>query len=238
MTDVLIYMADQVKGKSIYPLIRIILNIVFLASISNFIILRCYPEVRIPGTLDYQKIFDFCVGGYFFIPFSIFMIIYLSTQFISGVLFMWLGDLKNRKLTRRIIAFQIKKNDLKEGFEGIEEVASQFAVIDLTKEKLLEFYKILKPKFNKKDLTKLLDKLEDDKSMLSENFAMIFRGLIAVTIYFMTIPFFGAWLYSFSVIAILVCLMLLIVAYKLVDILPHIMKKAIEAEKIHNQEDK
>jgi hypothetical protein len=235
MTDLLIYIADNVKSKSFYPLVRQGFNLVFISSITKYILSKTHPEVEIPNTLEYQRIVDFCIEGYFFIPFAIYFIVYLATKGISTGLFMWLGDLKNHKLTRRILAFQLEKNDLKEGFEGIDEVAQKVAVLGLTKEKLLELYTALKPRFNTRNLTKVLNKLEDEKDNLNNNFAMVLRGWLAVTIYFSTIPSFGLLLYLLSSVSIVICLAIFILGYKLADILPHVMKKAIEAEKIYKE---
>ncbi|HQQ93169.1 MAG TPA: hypothetical protein PLQ93_01335 [Bacteroidia bacterium] len=230
-------MADRAKGKSMYPLLRAVFNIIFLSSITSLILSWSHPDIKIPNPFDFKELINFCIEGYFFVPFAIFMIVYLVTMGISGVVFMWLGDFKNRKVIKKIIAFQIEKNDLVEGIKGIEEAASLIQVIDITKEKSLQLYKLLKPTFKKRDISKSLDKIDESKKSLSDNFAMTLRGFIAVTIYFINIPSFGGWLYSLSCIVICICFIVFVLAYKLLDILPHIMHKAIEAERIYNIKD-
>lgn len=237
MTDLLIYMADRAKGKSIYPLVRALFNIIFLSSITNLILLQTHPDIKIPNPFEFKELIDFCIEGYFFIPFAIFMIVYFLTMGVSSALFMWLGDFKNRKIIKKIIAFQIDKNDLVEGIKGIEEAANLFQALDITKEKSLELYKLLKPNFKKSGLNESLDKIDDSKRDLNDNFAMTLRGLIAVTIYFIKIPSFGCWLYIFSCLVIFACLVIFIFAYKLLDILPNVMHKAIEAERIYKSND-
>jgi len=188
----------------------------------------------LPSNANYQEISRFFIDGYFFIPLAIFGLSFLITSSLSSGLFMWLGDLKNQKLARKISKFQIEKNDLVEGIAAIEEVSQKIIIIDLTKDKLMELYKMLKPNFNKSDLSKARAKLDSGKDILSANFALTFRALLAVSIYYATLPAFGIYLFILCCFVMLNCLVILIVAYKILDILPRIMQRAIEADNIYN----
>lgn len=109
MTDLLIYIADRLKGKSLFPLFRWLLNIIFCISISNAIFSKSHAEITLPKNLDYQKIWDFIIQGYFFIPLVIFLIVYFVTQGVVTLFFMYFGDYKNFKLTKRIISYNVEK---------------------------------------------------------------------------------------------------------------------------------
>lgn len=233
MNDAILYFADKINGKTKYPFIRMVFNAIFLLSITNFILIRSHPSLTLPNPTNYREVVTFCVTGHFFIPFSIFMLVLLVTQGLSELIFFWLGDFKNHKLTKKILAFQIEKNDLFGGLKGIEEASKLFDFVDLGKEKIYELFLILKPTFNKRNLDKALDTLDKSKEAISLNFTTSVRGLIALIIYFGTIEIFGIGLFVFVVVVVLACLVLLVIANKLLTILPHIMSKALEAERIY-----
>ena len=238
MTDILIYIADRLKGKSLFPLFRWILNIIFCISISNAIFSKSHPDITLPNTFDYQKIWTFFIQGHFFIPLIIFLVVYFVTQGFTTLFFMYFGDYKNFKLTKKILAYQIEKNEVHESIQGITEVSNKLAIVDLTKEKLLEMYNGLKNVISEKDLAKFKEGLDDAKTIVSDNFTTILRGLIATTIYFITIPSFGWVLYLIVIFLFSFLFIILLLAYKLFDILPAVMSKAMYAENLYLDKDK
>lgn len=237
MTDLLIYFADTIKGKSYYPIVRTFFNLIFLTSITNYVLSKTHPSLAFPKTLALNEITKFFIDGRFFIPLVIFVLVYLFTSFIGGLLFMWLGDLKNQKINKRIAKFQIKKNDLVESVNTIEEVSEKILILDLTKDKLMGLYKSLKPAFKKRDYEIMKEKLEESKQILGLNFDLTLRAFFAVIIYFITLEAFGCLLFILSLFTLLVCMALLLIAYKIVDLLPRIMERAIEAETIYRSEN-
>ena len=233
MTDVLIYIADRLKGKSLFPLFRWSLNIIFCTSISNAIFSESHPDIKLPNSYDFQKLWAFFVEGYFTIPLVIFLIVYFVSQGIVTLFFMYFGDYKNFKLTKKILAYQLVKRDIQESIQNITEVSNQVAIVDLTKEKILEMYHGLKNVFSKQDLVKLKEVLDEGKTTISDNFVTLLRGLIAITIYFATIPSFGWFLFLIIVFLFLFLFVLLLLGYKLLDILPALMSKALLIENIY-----
>ncbi len=233
MTDVLIYIADRLKGKSMFPLFRWILNLIFCTSITNAIFSQTHPDIRLPDSYDFQKIWDFFVKGHFTIPLIIFLIVYFVSQGIVTLFFMYFGDYKNFKLTKKILAYQLEKKEIQESIKNITEVSDQVAIVDLTKEKILEMYNGLKNVFSEQDLVKLKEVLDEGKTTISDNFVTLLRGLIAITIYFATIPSFGWLLFLIIVVLFKFLFLLLMLGYKLLDILPALMSKALLIENIY-----
>jgi hypothetical protein len=237
MTDLLIYVADRLKGKSLFPLFRWLLNIIFCISISNAIFSKSHPEITLPKTLDYEKIWDFFIQGYFFIPLVIFLIVYFVTQGIVTLFFMYFGDYKNFKLTKRIISYNVEKKELLEGIEGITEISQKFTIVDLTKDKLLEMFNEIKGSVSDADLVKIKEDLEKSKTTISDNFVTLLRGLVAITIYFCTIPSFGYILYILVVLLFIILFIILLIGYKLLDLLPTLIQKAIHIDSIYQSND-
>jgi hypothetical protein len=209
------------------------LNIIFCISIADAIFSKTHPDITLPNTLDYQKIWTFFIQGHFAIPLIIFLLIYFGTQGFTTLFFMYFGDYQNFKLTKKILAYKMEKADVYDGIEGISEVCNQYPIVDITKEKLLEMYNKLKIVFDKKKLAKLESVLEEGKTTISDNFTTILRGLIATTIYFATIPSFGWLLFTIVVLLYIFLFVILLLGYKLLDILPAIMSKAIQAETLY-----
>jgi hypothetical protein len=237
MTDILIYIADRLKGKSLFPFFRTLLNIIFSVSIADSIFSKTHPDITLPSTLDYQKIWTFFIQGHFAIPLIIFLLVYLGTQGFTTLFFMYFGDYHNFKLTKKILAYKIEKNEVHEGIEGISEVSNKFPIVDITKEKLLEMYNKLKVVYDKKKLIKLEAFLEEGKTTITDNFTTVLRGLIATTIYFATIPSFGWLLFTIVVLLFIFLFVILLLGYKLLDIIPALMSKAIQAETLYKDNE-
>ncbi len=176
MTDILIYIADRLKGKSLYPLFRWILNIIFCISISDAIFSKTHPDINLPDTPDLQKRWTFFVAGHFAIPLIILLLVYFVTQGLTILFFFYYGDYKNFKLTKKILAYNMEKIEVHESIDSIAEICNQYPIVDLTKEKLLEMYSKFKTIFDKKKLAKLQSVLEESKITVSDNFATILRG--------------------------------------------------------------
>ena len=76
MNEVFFIAGDYLKGKSIYPAFRRILNLLLNISISSFIYEKCYGVYSWLNYNDYKGILTFFIKGNFFIPLSIFIVVY------------------------------------------------------------------------------------------------------------------------------------------------------------------
>jgi len=73
-----------IQGKPVYPPIRKVLTVLFITSIASFIYEKIYGRYTWLNYNDYKGFLDFFIKGRFFIPFSIFIVVYGVTQFLSG----------------------------------------------------------------------------------------------------------------------------------------------------------
>jgi hypothetical protein len=113
MNEIFIIAGDYLKGKSVYPAFRRMLNLLFNISIASFIYEKFYGNYSWLNYNDYRGILDFFIKGNFFIPFSIFLVVFGTTQFLSIALFNALNHFKTLKITREILQYQFKKETLK-----------------------------------------------------------------------------------------------------------------------------
>lgn len=239
MNTIFIIAGDYLKGKSVYPSVRRMLNLLLNISIASFVYERCYGYYTWLNYNDYKGILDFFIKGNFFIPFSIFLVVYSLTQFVSIVFFLGLNHFKSIKITRQIIQYQFKKETVDERIREINKVSKYVTPIRLTKSKLLELYQELRNHITPEAFEEIEKGLKEPKQNLEANFTLAFRMLIAITIYFLSIPQFGWVLYSTATLVLIVTMYVLMIAYRFFEIIPTLMRKlhhhAEEYLKVHNE---
>jgi hypothetical protein len=97
------------KGKSVYPAVRRLLILLFNVSIASFLYEKFYGKYTWLNYNDYKGILDFFIKGHFFIPFSIFVMVYGTLQFLSISLFYAINHFKSVKMIKEILQYQFNK---------------------------------------------------------------------------------------------------------------------------------
>jgi hypothetical protein len=105
---------------------------------------------------------------------------------------------------------------------------------------MISVYQELRNNITPEVFNEIENELKEPKQNLETNFALAFRMVIAITIYFISLPQFGWILYVFTMIALLLGMYVLMIAYRFLDILPTIMRRfhhqAEEYLKLHKDE--
>jgi hypothetical protein len=131
MNEIFIIVGDYLKGKSVYPALRRMLNLLFDISIASYVYEKFYGTYSWLNFNDYKGILDFFIKGNFFIPFSIFIVVYGTTQFLSLAFFSILNHFKSLKITQEILQFQFKKEAVEERLIEINKVSKYVSPISL-----------------------------------------------------------------------------------------------------------
>lgn len=240
MNDIFLVFADYLKGKSVYPAVRRCFNLLFNISIASFIFEQHYGLYTWLNYNDYKGILNFFIKGGFFIPFSIFLAVYAITQFLAVISFSIINHFRTLKLTREIISYQVKKEVVDDGLQEITNVSKYITPAPITKEMILGLYNLLKKELTPEAYQQMEKELKEPKDNLEADFIMVFRALIATTIYFFSIPLFGWKLFIIAFVVMLVALYIIMLAYRLLDVLPALIRKFhFSAEKYleeHNNE--
>ena len=240
MNYLFLLLGDYLKGKSVYPAFRRMLNLLFNISIASFVYEKCYGNYTWLNYNDYKSILDFFIKGNFFIPFSIFLVVYGTTQFLSIAFFGALNHFKTIKITREILQYQFKKETVDERLKEIKKVSKYVSPISLTKNTMLEFYQELRKHITPEAFEEIEKGLKEPKQNLEANFSLAFRMAIAITIYFFSLPQFGWLLYLTAMIVLFVGMYVLMISYRFLDIIPTLMRKfhhqAEEYLKLHTQQ--
>ncbi|MBN8671466.1 MAG: hypothetical protein J0L80_12315 [Chitinophagales bacterium] len=232
MNQIFLIAADYLKGKSISLPIRRLLNLLFTISISSFLFEKYYGKYVWFNYYDYKAILNFFIKGNFFIPLSIFIAVYCGTYFVSLLIFNLINHFKTIKWTRKIIYYQVKKESVDDNIKALTRVSTLVSPMRLTKTLMIELYNNLKHELTPETFQKIESELIEPKKNLEATFHSVFRALIAITIYFSSIPQFGLGLYVIVCISLLSTLYILLLSYRFLDIIPALVHK------FHNEAEK
>ena len=225
MNEIFIIAGDYLKGKSVYPAFRRLLNLIFNISIASFIYEKCYGNYTWLNYNDYKGILNFFIKGNFFIPFSIFLVVFGTTQFLSISIFSVINHFKSVKLTREILQYQFKKETIDESLKEINKVSKIVSPIRLTKNTMLAVYQELRKDITPEVFEEIEKGLKEPKQNLEANFTLAFRMIIAITIYFISLPQFGCILYLFAMLVLIGGMYILMISHHLLDIIPTLLRK-------------
>ncbi|HSC54469.1 MAG TPA: hypothetical protein VLC98_12640 [Phnomibacter sp.] len=225
MNEIFIIAGDYLKGKSVYPAFRRMLNLLFNISIASFVYEKFYGRYAWFNYNDYKGILNFFIKGSFFIPFSIFLVVYSITQFLSITSFSLLNHFKTVKMTRKILQYQFKKETVDEHLKELNKVSKIVSPIRLTKNTMIELYKELRTNITQEAFEEIEKGLKEPKQNLEANFTLAFRMTIAISIYFFSLEQFGWFLYLSALTIILIGMYVLLISYRFLDIIPTLIRK-------------
>ena len=127
MNDLLLVVGDYLKGKTIIPQIRWILNFIFTISITSFFYERIIGPYSWIEITDYKGILDFFVKGNFYVPLFMYVIVYVSISLLSYVLFDIFVNKKSVKWTEKIIKYELIKKVDEDSYWNIGNANSSLA---------------------------------------------------------------------------------------------------------------
>lgn len=221
-----------VQGKPVFIPVRRLLNLLFNISISSFLYVRYFGSYTLLSFNQYKEAIDFFIKGKFFIPFSIFIVVYAFTQTIASIVFYLSTHFWSVRNQRKILKHKMKKSEIDKGLKNISSLSEYLSPEKLTKEQMVEFYNKFREEFTQEAFQELVAALKEPKDNIEANFLFTFRMLVAITIYFISLPEFSGLLYVFVLITLLILSYFFIISYRLLDVIPTTTKKLFyEAEK-------
>lgn len=226
------FLADYLKGKTMYPSIRRGLNLLFSISITSFLFEKIYFTYSWPDITNYKLILDFFIKGQFIVPFSIFLVVHGITYFIPSVIFSLYNFRKSVKLTREIVAYEVGENTINDQLRRVKILSKNVSPVVLTKEALVDLYLQFKDNLTAESLDELQKSCDEEKAKLEENFIFAFRTLVFIGIYFSVISYFGWVLLIITLFVVLGYMILLLIGYQFFDLFPMAVRKfKYEADK-------
>lgn len=232
MNEIFLIAADYLKGKSVYPPMRRALDLLLNISIASFVYEKCYGTYTWLSYNDYKGMLSFLIKGEFFIPFSIFIAVYGITHLLAQFIFTATNHFKMLKWTRKILYYEIKTRTIDKHLKELDKASKKVSPVRLTKPLMIELFNKLKDQLTPEAFHNLETALKEHKQGLQSNFYTAFRLVIAITIYFISLPQFGWLLFLIVGITLIVSMYIILLAYCFLDVLPTLVRRMqSEAEK-------
>jgi hypothetical protein len=217
-------LSQFLHGRSLYAPVRRILNLVFAVSLTSYLYIRTHGSYHIFKLSQREEIFNFFTRGEFIIPFSLFVIVYYITQWIPAVVLSAITFWLRARLAR---VFTHKKMPKRERNSLINSFVkySRYTPTPLTKAQAHEIMGLFITHVTQDELQLMIKETEAPIKTLEANLILFFRTMLAITVYFVSLPQFGWRLYTL-VLVVLICAMILIFCASLVlKVLPPFLQR-------------
>lgn len=233
--DIFFTAVDYMRGRTVYPVGRRVLNLLFNVSISSFFFEWIYGPYVWYDYHDYKRIADFFVKGHFFIPFSIFIILHAVTYYVPLFIFELKKVFKTQKWIRKVIMWELKKEEANNIYLKTDEASKYIAPSKVNFEDL---YRDLKSQVDPKMWESIQNGMKRSVQNLEHNFCFAFRGLVAITVYFISIPQFGWLLYLTVFVLLVLSMVIMLYAACFFTVLPTLVRKmAFEVERYFEKQN-
>lgn len=228
----LIQLTDFLSRKSMFPVLRKALNLLFCASITSFIFEKAYFEYYWLEFTDYKGILNFFIKGGFIVPFSIFSLVYIFTYLFPYMLFSISNYFKNIKWQKKLLTKDVAEDQAVKQYNKFRATVEDKTAQRFSNKAMINLYNYLKKRLNQKQYNKIQRELQKLQVNIEANFILSFRAIITILIYFITLEYFDSLLFTIVIIVLIIYMFFLILAFRILEILPTIFRKLIlEAEK-------
>lgn len=219
-----------IKSKNLFPLTKDLLNILFVLSISSFIFEKFYFKYDLIDVTDYKIVYAFFVKGDFAIPLSIFFISWALTNILGNLTFLLANSALTNYFRRQIERTEI---ELKKEFDKVEKNVKEVHNISMKerygKDWINYLIEKIKLSFSQAEYEKLLRYMSKTKIEKEDEFVILLRGLIAISIYVCVVPYFGKILYFLLISTFLFYVLIIVSIYQLMELTPELISKIKQA---------
>lgn len=224
MTEILNIASHFIQGKPIYQPARRLLNLLLNISVSSYFYVLWFGQYRWLDITDYKGILDFFIGGQFFLPFSVFIMVYVATETIGYLIFLSSTHFWSVRNQRKLLNYSLTSEHVDIGADIVQSFGQVVVPAELTKEQMFDFYRKYSPEITPEALQELKTELSEPKKNLECNFTTTCRIAIALLVYAGTVEHLnGGFLIGIMVLLVILG-MFFILAYRILDILPAFFK--------------
>jgi hypothetical protein len=219
------YIIDYLNGKSLYSPLSRGLSFLFSISISSWLFKKIYFNYSLLDITDYKAIYGFFVNGKFWIPLILFLIIHITSGFFADGFFSLFTLWKTSKWLKRIVKDKMTKKDFNSFFIRLSKDPLGIMPVKLNKSVWLIYYEQIRQSKSTEEWEKVLLWAKKKQIEISLNFKIAFKALLAVTVYFANLTYFGWRLYLISCLFILILLVFFLIAFLFLELLPVAIRK-------------
>jgi hypothetical protein len=216
---------DFLNGKSLFSPLTRTFNVLMSASITSWLFTRIYFPYSIIPFSDYRAIIHFFLNGDFFPPLMIFLIVHYSLGIIAETIFSLTILHYSSKWINKIIKYKTKIKDFDSTLKRIDEIPIMTMPVKINKPIFLKYFEYIKNSIKPEDLAKAKIALEKNKRNVNSNFKLAFKSIFLVTIYFISIRYFGCLLYGLSITVLIALLLFFLIFYLIMEVAPTLISK-------------
>lgn len=214
----------HLKEKKYFTIIKHVLDLLFVFYISSYVFIRCYFQYQLLDLDNYKLVVQFFLNGEFIIPTSIFLVIWITTYLISFYLFKFSNLILTRKFKEKINKLEIDiKNEIAKTSEGTLSTMGMSIRQRYGYEWYIQLYNIIKTQVSKEKWAEAVNAMNMHQQVLEYDFTVIFRGFLAVIIYFISVNYFGWIHFTILTITFISYTIHLTSAYQLIVFTPDIV---------------
>lgn len=217
------------KGKETYAPIRRILGMLLSISAASFLFETFYFRYQWLDITDYKGIVDFFIRGNFVIPLILFLFVHYMIYLAGTILFSLTINKKSTKWISEIVKLKIKKKDLDKLSKGMYKGSGVKLPFKVPQTWFVQIYLHLKNSIHERQWKRAQFMLQKQTQIIERNFQLLFKAIVVLTIYFVTVPHFGLLTFSVSILLLIGGLIFLWHTYLILDVLPVLLQK-IDAE--------
>lgn len=225
MLNLFNYIDDYLKGKSIFSPASKFLSFCFSVSISSFIFKKYYFNYKLLDFTDYKGLYDFFVTGSFIIPLILFTVIHYGISIIANGIFSLSAEHKSSKWKTWILKQKIDKGDYRRFYKTINQNPLIPFPVKMDKGVIIKYYEAVKKSISSEQWEMARVQAKNKKREIVENFILAFKGIIALTVYFINIAYFGILLYVLIIVVLIASLIFFFFAFLTLDVAPLLIQK-------------
>jgi hypothetical protein len=197
----------------------------FSASITSYLFERVYFKYAWLDITNYKDVLDYFIKGSFFIPFTLFLIVHFGIGFLSFSIFHIINHFLGKRSLKSIYEYEAKQSEIRLGIKLLRKGTQFIVPFNVNESVLIDAYNEIKSELKTEKVEEIEKDLRKQKQNIENSFGLVFRGLIALSIYFASIQYFGVILFGVSSFIIFCFFILCFFTYKLLDVAPTLVRK-------------
>ena len=217
-------LSEFLNGRSIYAPVRRLLNLVFAVSITSYWYSALYGDYTIAHVLNPEKVLGLFASGRFFIPFSLFVVVYYSTQWVAVLVFALLGNLGARWLIGHLGRSDWSKKHVRVWLRRIYR-SNQYTQMGITPELLEIALDKARTELTEVTLMEIRKDLRVEVKKAEANFILFCRTILAMTIYVNVLPMFSTTLYWSALGVLIVAISIVCMSVVVLHVVPEWLKR-------------
>ncbi|HTN05709.1 hypothetical protein [Agriterribacter sp.] len=202
------FISKYLNGKPVSPVLLKIIDFVLTLSLTSIFFQKVYFHYSLLDITDYKGVYYFISSGQFFIPLVLFFLTHFSINFASGSFFNLASHFISAKWLNKVLTYKLKSSDFEPLIKVSENQKLPVVPIQLDNDFIFKTYSLIKKSKTERQWQQIADKISRDAQSAKSVLNIVIKAIIATFVYYNTIPYFGAYLFSL-VLVLLVSILIL-----------------------------